>query len=259
MGFLTVKSHKIEYVILQPANHFENLPTIVMLHEGLGSVAMWKDFPQQVSDSTGCNVMVYSRYGHGNSDPKFDDRGIQHQHIEALEFLPEILDTLEIKSPILFGHSDGASIALIYTGGLNRDVAGLILMAPHVMVEDLTISSIEAARDAYNNGDLKQKLCKYHDNVDSAFYGWNNVWLHPEFINWNIEEYLPTITCPVLAIQGFDDEYGTMEQIEIIKRKVTNVDLLKLHTCGHSPHRDQPLHVLKAVQDFVSNTLGGLS
>ena len=253
MDFLTVQSRRIEYARLQAKIPKAQTPTIVMLHEGLGSIAMWRDFPQQVADVTGCEVLVYSRYGYGNSDPVDKCHAVDYMHKEALESLPDLLDQLDIKKPILFGHSDGGSIALIHAGGAGRDLTGVIAMAPHVLVENLSVASIAAAKEAYLNTHLREKLGKYHAHVDSAFWGWNDIWLHPEFLLWNIEEYLPSIICPVLAIQGVDDEYGTMEQIDIIGRKVKHVELLKIPQCGHSPHKDQPRAVLKAVAAFVGN------
>lgn len=222
-----------------------------MLHEGLGSIAMWRDFPQQVADATGCEVLVYSRYGYGNSDPIEKSRTVDFMHEEALKSLPDLLDQLNIRKPILFGHSDGGSIALIHAGGAGRDLAGVIVMAPHVLVEKLSVTSIAAAKEAYLHTNLRERLGRYHANVDSAFWGWNDIWLHPEFLHWNIEAYLPSIACPILAIQGVDDEYGTMEQIHIIDRTVKDVELLKLPDCRHSPHKDQPRAVLKAVAAFV--------
>jgi pimeloyl-ACP methyl ester carboxylesterase len=172
-------------------------------------------------------------------------------HTEALHALPELLDLLGIDNPILLGHSDGASIALIHAGGAGRPVAGLILMAPHVMVEDISIISIAAAKDAYRNTDLREKLARYHRDVDAAFWGWNNIWLHPEFRAWNIEDCLQRIRCPLLAVQGEDDEYGTMAQVDAIARHVPFARLLKLAECGHSPHRDQPERVIAAVAGFL--------
>ena len=251
MAFLTVQSRRIEYARRHAKQPKAHTPTIVMLHEGLGSIAMWRDFPQQVADATGCEVVVYSRYGYGNSDPIETDHGVDYMHKEALESLPDLLDQLHLEKPILFGHSDGASIALIHAGGAHRDLTGVIVMAPHVMVEDLSVTSIAAAKEAYLNANLREKLDKHHTNVDSTFWGWNDIWLHPEFLHWNIEEYLPSIVCPILAIQGVDDEYGTMEQIHVIGRTVKDAELLKLSQCRHSPHRDQPQAVLGAVAGFV--------
>jgi pimeloyl-ACP methyl ester carboxylesterase len=182
-------------------------------------------------------------------------------HDEALLSLPALLDALDVKAPILFGHSDGASIALIHAGGMvgkdARDVTALVLMAPHVLVEDISVASIAQAKVAYETTSLREKLGKYHANVDSAFWGWNDIWLDPTFRAWNIEEYLPGIRCPILAIQGEDDEYGTMEQVERIAHLSRDVDLVKLADCRHSPHRDQPAAVLNAVGEFVQRVLDG--
>ena len=249
MSFLTIQGHRIEYQLLAGAE--PGAPVTVFLHEGLGSLAMWKDFPRRVVDATGCPALVYSRYGYGQSDPLTGPRPVDFMHDEALHALPELLDKLEVQQPILFGHSDGGSIGLIHAGGTKRAVRGLILMAPHVMVEDVSIRSIEAAKRAYETTDLREKLGRYHSDPDSAFWGWNEIWLRPGFRDWNIEEYLPSIACPILAIQGEDDEYGTMEQIARIERAVPRVETLKLKNCRHSPHRDQPDAVIERVARFV--------
>ena len=250
MEFVTVQNRRIEYRRIPAPKR--TAPVIVFLHEGLGSVALWRDFPQKVVEATGYPALVYSRYGYGWSDPLAAPRRVEFMHEEALQALPELLDKLGIERPILFGHSDGASIALIHAGGAQRPLAGVVVMAPHVMVEDITIRSIEAAREAYATTDLREKLARYHADVDSAFRGWNDIWLDPAFREWNIEEYLPRIRCPVLAIQGEDDEYGTMEQLERIRRAVPDVELLKLADCRHSPHRDQPQAVIDALVRFVA-------
>jgi pimeloyl-ACP methyl ester carboxylesterase len=226
---------------------------LVFLHEGLGSLAMWKDFPKRCSRAAGCGALVYSRFGYGRSDPIEESRGVDFMHDEALKSLPELLDKLDVQRPILFGHSDGGSIALIHAGGSDRPVGGLILLAPHVMVENFGIRSIQAAKRNFETGGLRDKLARYHSHPDSTFRSWNDIWLHPDFRAWNIEEYLPRITCPVLAIQGEDDEYGTMEQIQRIERGVPGVETLKPKDCGHSPHRDQPDAVIEAVARFVSS------
>lgn len=229
-------------------------PTLVLLHEGLGSIAMWKEFPGQLAHATGCNALVYSRYGYGESDSLDQARQVDFMHEEALMVLPELLDRLDIRRPILVGHSDGASIALIHAAQaahLGRSVAGVVAMAPHIMVEDISIASISAARDAYLHGSLRARLMPYHRDVDSAFWGWNRIWLDPAFRHWNIESCLADIRCPVLAIQGEDDEYGTMTQLDRIAAAVQDVELLKLEDCRHSPHRDQPAAVIAAVQRFV--------
>ncbi len=245
--FTTILGSRIEYQSLDPRQHVPGRPVIVFLHEGLGSLAMWKTFPQAVADATGCQAMVYSRWGYGQSEPRRAPRDVRYMHREALETLPALLDELRIDHPLLLGHSDGGSIALIFAGGSGRPVAGVIAMAPHVLVEPLSVASIAAARESYLTTDLKIKLGRYHANPESVFWGWNDIWLNAAFRDWNIEEYLPRITCPVLAIQGEDDEYGTMEQIRIIGRKAPRARLLELQHCGHSPHRDQPVAVTAAV------------
>jgi pimeloyl-ACP methyl ester carboxylesterase len=230
-------------------------PTIVMLHEGLGSISMWRDFPRQVAEATGHDVLVYSRQGYGRSSPLEGPRAVRFMHDEALVVLPEILDALDVRRPILLGHSDGGSIALIHAGGSGREVAGLVLLAPHVMVEDISVASIAAARVAYAQGDFRARLGRHHDNVDGAFRGWNEVWLRPEFRDWSIEQYLPRIKCPVLAIQGEEDEYGTMEQVDRIGRAIPHARILKLARCGHSPHRDRAEDVLEAIRGLVRRVL----
>ena len=255
MKFIDVGGHRIEYVRLLSAHPRAGAPAIVFLHEGLGSLSMWRDFPQQVADVTGCAAIVYSRLGYGRSDPITGKRSVRYMHDEALLSLPALLDALDVEAPIVSGHSDGASIALIHAGGTRRDVTALVLMAPHVMVEDISVASIAQAKVAYETTQLREKLGKYHANVDSAFRGWNDIWLDPAFRAWNIEEYLPGIRCPILAIQGEDDEYGTMEQVERIARACRDVDLVKLADCRHSPHRDQPAAVLNAVGEFVQRVL----
>lgn len=255
MKFIEVGGYRIEYVRLASAHPRAGAPAIVFLHEGLGSLSMWRDFPQRVADATGCEAIVYSRLGYGRSDPITAKRNVRYMHDEALHALPALLDALEVDAPILFGHSDGASIALIHAGGTRRDVTALILLAPHVMVEDLSVASIAQAKVAYETTDLRGRLAKHHANADSAFRGWNDIWLDPAFRAWNIEEYLPGIRCPILAIQGEDDEYGTMAQVERIARQARDVELLKLPDCRHSPHKDQPEAVLAAVGDFVARVL----
>ncbi len=255
MKSVIVQGRRLEYVRLPSAHPRENAPPLVFLHEGLGSVSMWRDFPQAVSDATGCEAIVYSRYGYGRSDPLQADRHVRYMHDEALAALPELLDQLGLERPILFGHSDGGSIALIHAGACPRPVSAVVVMAPHVLVEDISVTSIAQAKVAYETTDLRQRLGRYHADVDSAFWGWNRIWLHPDFRAWNIEEYLPRIPCPVLAIQGEDDEYGTMEQIERIARGAADVELVKLADCRHSPHKDQPAAVIESVRGFLARVL----
>ncbi len=251
-SFIEVCGHKLEYQLI-PA-HQLNRPTLVFLHEGLGSVSLWRDFPARVAAATGCQTLIYSRYGYGLSDVLQAPFTVRYMHDEALVVLPELLDALEIDNPVLIGHSDGGSIALIHAAGAQRDVAGLILMAPHVFVEAISVDSITQAKVAFETTDLPQKLAKYHADVTRTFWGWNDIWLHPDFRAWNIEEYLPSITCPILAIQGVDDEYGTVAQVEAIRDQVPgDVDILELADCRHSPHRDQAEATLSAMAAFVSD------
>jgi pimeloyl-ACP methyl ester carboxylesterase len=247
---LSVDGRRIEYRIVEPAA--ECGIDLVMLHEGLGSVSMWREFPERLAQATGCRTLVYSRHGYGRSSPLDAPRRVDYMHDEALVWLPAILKRLGIRRPVLFGHSDGASIALIHAASPGSDLAGVIALAPHVKVEDLSVRSIGAAKTAYLETDLRMRLSRHHADVDSAFWGWNRIWLDPAFGDWNIEGLLPSIRCPILAIQGADDEYGTMEQIESIARSAPAVKLLALSACRHSPHRDQPQAVLTAAQAFVA-------
>lgn len=243
--------HHLECV-LYPA-HQMNRPTLVFLHEGLGSVAMWRDFPARVAQATGCRTLVYSRYGYGQSDILETPFATDYMHREAQQVLPELLDVLEIHRPVLVGHSDGGSIALIHAGS-SYPVAGVIVMAPHCFVEEISIVSIDAARTAALETNLLEKLSRYHRDAAKTFWGWNDIWLHADFRAWNIESYLPSITCPILAIQGEDDEYGTLSQIDAIAAQAVqapDVALLKLADCRHSAHKDQPDAVLRAMVEFL--------
>jgi pimeloyl-ACP methyl ester carboxylesterase len=249
---LTAGKHNLEYIWLGPSP--DQAPTIIFLHEGLGCVGMWKDFPERVAAATGFGALVYSRAGYGNSDPIELPRPITFMHDEALTVLPQVISTLQIREAILFGHSDGGSIALIHAGSDSaKNVRALILEAPHVFVEDLSIESITLAKENYESGSLRQGLAPYHgDNVDCAFRGWNDVWLNPQFRSWNIESYLPSITAPVLVIQGEDDQYGTIKQVEAIERGSSGIVVTTLLSdCGHSPHRDQPEQVIESVIKFL--------
>lgn len=235
----------------------EAKPTIVMLHEGLGSAAMWKDFPEKIAAATECGVLVYSRYGHGKSEKLLEKRATDFMHHEAQVALPELLEQFGIRNPILLGHSDGASIAIIYAGGSSEKPRALILEAPHVFVEDLTVASIAKIRDTFRTSDLAKKLGRYHLHADKTFWGWNDAWLDPRFRYWNIEKYLDGIACPVLAIQGIEDEYGTLAQVAAIQKKVPGAEAVVLEKCGHSPHRDQEEKTLAAIVDFVEKVTGG--
>ena len=249
MPFVNVASRRIEYERISIAR--VHRPALVFLHDGLGSIARWRDFPHRVAQAANCDAVVYSRHGYGNSDPLAVPRTARYMHDEALIALPELLDALAIDRPILIGHSDGGSIALIHAGAGVRPVAAVVTLAAHVLVEDVSVASIAAARTAYATTDLRARLARHHADADSAFLGWNRIWLAPDFRAWNIEEYLPRIACPVLAIQGEDDEYGTMEQMRCIGAQVRDVELLTLQDCRHSPQRDQPGAVIEAITRFV--------
>ncbi|MEP7206644.1 MAG: alpha/beta hydrolase [Casimicrobiaceae bacterium] len=253
-SFVHAGGHRLE--VERIGRGRSGVPVLVLLHEGLGSVAMWRDFPERLAHATGSEVIAYSRHGYGRSDPLNAPRNVRYMHDEALIVLPELLDVLDVPEPILIGHSDGASIALIHAGAQVRPVGGVVAMAPHVMVEDISIRSIEAAREAYATTDLRARLARYHADVDSAFRGWNDIWLHPEFRAWNIEGCLPAIECPVFAIQGRDDEYGTMGQVHRIACTVADVEILALENCRHSPHRDQQEAVTAAIMRFCAR-IGG--
>jgi pimeloyl-ACP methyl ester carboxylesterase len=243
---------RIEYRWAGSTLRDTSLPVLVFLHEGLGCVALWKDFPDQLAQATGLPALVYSRIGYGGSSPCALPRPITYMHDEGEAGLPDLLTALGIQSHILIGHSDGASIALLYAGAQPRaGLQGVAVMAPHVFCEDVSVRSIRAADKAYAEGDLKARLAKYHgDNVDCAFRGWCDSWLNPEFHHWNIEAYVDRITVPVLAIQGEDDEYGTAAQVDSIRRRA-GAEALLISACGHSPQRDQPAATLTALAGFI--------
>ncbi len=247
--FCTVDGHRIEILWIPAAA--PDTPPIVMLHEGLGSIAHWRDFPSRLAERTSCGVLVYSRYGYGNSDRLAEKRPVDYMHHEAGVVLPALLAQLGITKPVLLGHSDGASIALIFAGTFPDVPRGLILEAPHVFVEDVSIESIAQARTVYQTTDLPRKLARYHAHVDETFWGWNDIWLDPRFLSWNIEGYLPAIRCPVLLIQGADDEYGTTRQLDAIQARIPQAEVLLLADCKHAPHRDQPDATLERIANFV--------
>jgi pimeloyl-ACP methyl ester carboxylesterase len=240
-------------------------PTLVFLHEGLGSVRMWRDWPNRLCAQLGCAGLVYSRQGYGQSDPVPDVRGPSGQthgrrhgrllpdymHHEAFEVLPTLLQFLGIERPVLLGHSDGGTIALLHAS--RWTVLGCIVMAPHIMVEPISLLAIDQARRAFEQGALRERLSAYHADVDCAFWQWNEVWLSPAFASFDIRTDLPRIQAPLLAIQGVDDPYGTLAQIEGIAQAVPHTRLLQLPACGHSPHRDQAKAVENAVADFMAS------
>ena len=247
---------RIEYRRVGTSN--TSAPLLVFLHEGLGSASMWKDFPARLCDAGGYRGLVYSRTGYGRSTPRpHGERWTpEYMHQQAREVLPQFLAAAGIDvttdPPWLFGHSDGASIALIHAATTPAAVVGLILLAPHIFVEDLSVHSIEQAKYAYASTDLRSRLARHHEDVDSAFWGWNDIWLDPAFRRWNIESLLPSIRVPVLAVQGHNDEYGTMAQVETLAARVPQAEVLKLDDCGHSPQRDQPAAVRQATIAFIA-------
>lgn len=250
MPFIEIRGTPLEYEWINRQSSTRS-NAIVMLHEGLGSISTWSDFPERVAIASGLPVLVYSRHGYGNSPSFGTTRNVRFMHDEALLALPELLEKMSIDRPILLGHSDGGSIALIYGGDCEAAVSGLILLAPHILVEDVTIRSIAELNIQYHSTSLRRQLARHHADADNTFVAWKDVWLDPEFRLWNIEEYLSGIDCPVLAIQGDNDEYGTMEQIERIQSQVSDVQQLRLSRCGHWPYRDRPKEVLDAIATFV--------
>ncbi len=245
---------RVEHAWIAPQKR--QAPLMVFLHEGLGSLAMWKAFPTQLCAALGCRGLVYSRPGYGRSTPRSAEEawGLDFMHQQAHEVLPALLQSLKVDSAQdrlwLFGHSDGGSIALLYAARFPQRMAGAVVLAPHIRVEDLSVDSIEKARQAYVDTDLRQRLARYHDDPDSAFWGWNRIWLHPPFKQWSIESEISAIACPLLAVQGLDDDYGTLEQIRGIARRVPHTQLLELADCGHSPHRDQAEALTQAIGSF---------
>lgn len=232
-------------------------PLLVFLHEGLGSCSAWKDFPQRLCDAAQCRGLVYSRPGYGRSTAHPADAiwDVDFLHRQALELLPALLAALGVDAtshpPWLFGHSDGGSIALLYAAAFPREVGGLIVMAPHILVEELSVASIEQARRDFHETNLRERLARHHDDPDVAFRRWNEIWLNPAFRRWSIESELDRIECPVLAMQGLEDPYGTLEQVYGIARRLPRTQVLELAQCGHSPHRDQPEQVIAASTEFL--------
>ena len=255
-GFLIVGGRQLETAWHGPPP--AEAPTLVFLHEGLGCVALWRDFPAMLAEATGCGALVYSRLGYGRSDPCDLPRPVRYMHDEGLEVLPELLEVAGVRECILVGHSDGGSIALIYAGGTPAaPLLGVICEAAHVVCEDITARSIQQAGVAYREGGLRAKLAKYHGgNVDCAFWGWHDAWLHPDFRDWDLTDYLPCIDVPLLVLQGEGDPYGTGAQVEAIERQAGGgVEVLMLPECGHCPHLEQREATLGAMAAFVSRTL----
>jgi pimeloyl-ACP methyl ester carboxylesterase len=246
---IVIAGRELEVRLIDPIE--PSLPTIVFLHEGLGSVSLWRDFPQRVIQASKMGALVYSRYGYGLSSALEEKRAPDYMHREALEILPVLLQSLGIRKPILFGHSDGASIALIHAGA-GHPVTGLIVEAPHVFVEKVSLLGAARAAVTFRTTDFATKLARHHRDAAKTFWGWHDIWISPDFRDWNIESYLPAITCPTLLIQGEQDEYGTVAQIDAIAGRVKGVTSRHLlPNCGHTPHRDQAEVTLQLVTSFL--------
>lgn len=254
--FLAIDGNEIEYILYAAAPSMEEFPTLVFLHEGLGSTELWRDVPQLVAKKLGNpRILIYSRLGYGKSTPRSCNWSVDYMHEEALMFLPKVLEKLSIDNPVLIGHSDGASIALIYAGELKK-VSALVLIAPHVFVEQRSLDSISEAKNAFTTTDLAQRLAKYHKDSAATFWGWNNAWLSTEFGDWNIEKFLPSIGSPVLVIQGDLDEYGTYAQIESITQNVSGrVDVKIIERSRHSPHLEDKENVTSLIAEFLYENL----
>jgi pimeloyl-ACP methyl ester carboxylesterase len=254
-GTLHIGAAELEYRMIGPAPG--DAPTIVLLHEGLGSAGLWGDFPDKLQAATGAGVFAYSRAGYGASSPAQLPRLIDYMQVEALDVLPKVLDAIGFRRGLLLGHSDGASIAAIYAGGVqDHRIRGLALIAPHFIVEDISVKSIAEIKVAYEASDLRAKLARWHQDVDNAFYGWNAAWLNPKFRDWDISEYLAYIRVPVAIVQGADDHYGTIRQIEIAREECyCPVDVSIITGAGHSPHREAPEATLNAIAEFARSIL----
>jgi pimeloyl-ACP methyl ester carboxylesterase len=254
-GMLDLGSMRLEYRMIGPRPNAA--PTIVMLHEGLGCVGLWGDFPDRLQAATGAGVFVYSRAGYGRSSPVKLPRPLTFMHEEAREVLPKVLDAIGFRRGLLVGHSDGASIAAIYAGSVqDHRVRGLTLIAPHFFTEDMGIAEIARAKEAYATTDLRQKLARWHADVDNAFRGWNDAWLDPEFRKWDITEPLAYIRVPILIVQGEDDQYGTQRQIEMARQECyCPVEVALYPDVRHSPHREAPALLLASISEFATRLL----
>jgi len=254
-GFLTIGAASLEYRMIGPPP--SEAPTIVMLHEGLGSAGLWGDFPDRLQAATGAGVLVYSRAGYGASSPVALPRPLDYMHVEALEVLPRLLEAIGFRRGVLLGHSDGASIAAIYAGGIqDHRVRAVAMIAPHFIVEDVSVASIAEIKTAYQTTDLRAKLARWHGDVDNAFYGWNGAWLDPQFRSWDISDYLAYIRVPVAIIQGASDQYGTVRQVEVARKECyCPVEVTMLPGVGHAPHREAPAETLQALAEFYRSVM----
>lgn len=254
-AFLNIDGRALESAWWGPPP--DRAPTLVLLHEGLGSVGLWRDTPQRLAEATGCGVFAYARFGYGQSDPVFLPRPMTYMHDEALHVLPRVLDAAGIRTAIVIGHSDGGSIAAIHAGATQDGrLAGLVLIAAHFIVEDLNIAAIAAIKQSYEQGDLRQRLARHHRDVDVAFYGWNGAWLDPRFRSFDITDYLPRIRVPMLALQGADDPYGTEEQLHVLQRHArAPLEVRLIQGARHSPHLEAKEPTLAAIAGFVAQRL----
>jgi pimeloyl-ACP methyl ester carboxylesterase len=255
VGLLSVNGQSLEYRMIGPRPGVA--PTLVMLHEGLGCVGLWGDFPDKLQQATGAGVFVYSRAGYGQSSPVTLPRPLAYMHDEARVTLPALLDAIDFRNGLLIGHSDGASIATIYAGShQDHRLRGLVLIAPHFFTEDAGIASIRDAKTAYETTDLRAKLARWHKDPDNAFHGWNGAWLDPDFRKWDITEELGYIRVPILIVQGEGDQYGTVKQIEVAERDCyCPVEVALLPGAKHSPQREEPERTLGTISGFVNRVL----
>jgi len=249
-GFIDAGGHRLEYRLIGELDGAGS--ALVFLHEGLGCVSMWRGFPARVCQATGLPGLVYSRHGYGTSEALREPRNIRFMHDEASRALPELLHAFGIGQPVLIGHSDGGSIALIHAGLRPQATRAVVAMAPHLFVEQLCIDEIARAAQSFSSTELRARLARYHDDVDGAFHGWADIWLSPEFPAWTIEAEVAASRCPILAIQGHQDQYGTMRQIDRIAELRPGAQLLKLDQCRHSPHIDRHDDVVAAIAAFVA-------
>ncbi|HUR96413.1 MAG TPA: alpha/beta hydrolase [Gemmatimonadales bacterium] len=256
MPHLVADGRRLEYRWIAP--QAAGAPPLVLLHEGLGSADLWGDFPDRLAERTGWGTLIYSRYGFGGSDRLAEPRDAGYLDREALVALPALLAELGLASPVLVGHSDGATIALIHAADGRWNVRGLVLEAPHVFVEQVTLRGVVRARAAFTDGTLRERLRPWHADVDATFRGWADVWLQPEFRDWNIEGRLTGVRCPTLLIQGENDQYGTRKQLTAIERGISGpVTTVVLPDCGHAPHAERGDEVLDRMARFLSESIGG--
>ena len=255
MPTILVSGHRLEIEACAPAS--ADRPTVVFLHEGLGSLGLWRNFPERVREATGCGTLVYSRWGYGGSEPRPGPWPVSFMHDEAIDTLPAVLAATGISRPVLLGHSDGGSIALIFAAQYPDAVSAVVTEAAHVFVEDVTVNSIDEARRRFDDGGLRLRLGRHHRrNTDTLFAGWAGVWRSPAFRQWDIRGLLPSVRCPVLAMQGDEDEYGTEQQLDDLAAGVAGpCERLLLAGCGHAPHAQKPRDVVNAVTRFLSSPL----